>query len=454
MSDAIIISVKDQVLRDLIIFSVQSQMYFRMIDAKDPIDLNIKLAKEENAVSVIYDDSFGVAGRKAVVEFMRDNDRQIPLYILEPNKIEIMVPGISEIHDVVKVDGDYLKVIMDGVKDYFVEDRTDVKREYVPITFRTLTRLRGLTEDVFIKLSEKKYLKIYRQDDRITTGDVEKYSKKGVDTLYLDKETSKWVLKELDKFVKQSFEKGSFDEEITLEPKTERVSVEETDNGVLTESQMKRIEDISDIDQEFMQDLGKRISHVKELAKKSSQLEKLIKAMEINRDTKNYYNAHNNILGTIVCLLARKMEWYQDTTLDKLVFAAQMHDLVLVEDPELAKINDPKIFENSKFALEDRQVALVEHHPIKMAELVKDLPVAPIDADKIIAQHHELPNRTGWPNQLSASRIIPLSALFIIGHDLVDYIIDNPDWTFGAYKKKVKTKFIGSHFKKIINNLD
>ena len=48
---------------------------------------------------------------------------------------------------------------MEGVKDFFEEDRTDLKREYVPITFRTLTRLRGLTEDVYIKLSEKNILR-------------------------------------------------------------------------------------------------------------------------------------------------------------------------------------------------------------------------------------------------------------------------------------------------------
>lgn len=130
-----------------------------------------------------------------------------------------------------------------------------------------------------------------------------------------------------------------------------------------------------------------------------------------------------------------------------------MHDLPLVEDPELAKINDPKVFANSKFALEEYQVDLVQNHATKMAELVKQLPVCPVDADKIIEQHHELPNRSGRPNGLSGARIIPLASLFIVSHDLVDYIIDHPDWTFPAYVKKVKTKFLGSSFKKILSSL-
>lgn len=452
LADTIIIAIKEQVLRDLVIFTIQSEMFFNIIEVEDPVELNVSLMKHPETVSVIYDDIFGVSGRKAVIDYMRDNSLEIPLYILGKNNIEILVPGIEEMHEVKQVKGDYLDIVMDGVKEYFEEDRTEVKREFVPITFRTLLRLNGLTEDVFIRLSEKKFIKIYRQQDRITFNDVEKYAKKGVNTLYLNKETSKWLLKQMNKYVAKSIESGSFSEDIDL-PKGGHIEVSENYDGVLDETQQKAIQSIEDIDPQFIETLGKRIDNVKKLVSKNKSLEKLLKSLEINRETKNYFNSHNNLLSTVVCLLARKNEWYQDATLDKLVFAAQMHDLPLVEDPELAKINDPKIFENSKFALEEYQVELVQNHPIKMAEMVKELPVCPMDVDKIIAQHHELPDRSGWPNKLSAGRIIPLSALFIVAHDLVDHIIDNPDWTFQSYSKQVKTKFLGGSFKKIVDNL-
>lgn len=254
MADKIIIAVKEQVLRDLIIFTIQSEMFFNIIEVDDPVQVNVALMKNPDTVSVIYDDIFGVTGRKAVVDYMRDNRLEVPLYLLGKNNIEVMVPGIDGMHEVKPIQGDYLQVIMDGVKDYFEEDKSQSKREYVPITFRTLTRLKGLTEDVYIKLSEKKFLKIYRQQDKIDFSDVDKYSKKGVDTLYLDKETSKWLLKQLSKFVES---------------------------------------------------LGKRIDHVKSLASKSPEIEKLLKSLEINRDTKNYFNTHNNLLSTVVCLIAR-----------------------------------------------------------------------------------------------------------------------------------------------------
>lgn len=452
MADTIIIAIREQVLRDLVIFTIQSEMFFHIVEVEDPIELNVSLMKYPQTVSVIYDDIFGVSGRKAVVDYMRDNQLEIPLYILGKNNIEVIVPGIDEMHEVLPVKGDYLDLIMNGVKDYFEEDRTNVKREYVPITFRTLTRLEGLTEDVYIQLSEKKFLKIYRQHDQITLNDVDKYARKGVDSLFLDKETSKWLLKQMNKFVSEAIETGSFEENIKLPTKVS-VEVEEDFDGVLLETQRKAVETIEDIDPQFIESMGKRIENVKKLVSKGKGLEKLLKALDINRETKNYFNSHNNLLCTVVCLLAKKMQWYQDSTLDKLVFAAQMHDLPLVEDPELAKINDPKVFENSKFALEERQIELVQNHPLKMAELVKELPVCPIDVDRIIAQHHELPDRSGWPNKLSSGRIIPLASLFIVAHDLVDHIIDNPEWNFEGYQKIVKTKFQGGTFKKIVDNL-
>lgn len=157
MADKIIIAVKEQVLRDLIIFTIQSEMFFNIIEVDDPVQVNVALMKNPDTVSVIYDDIFGVTGRKAVVDYMRDNRLEVPLYLLGKNNIEVMVPGIDGMHEVKPIQGDYLQVIMDGVKDYFEEDKSQSKREYVPITFRTLTRLKGLTEDVYIKLSEKSF---------------------------------------------------------------------------------------------------------------------------------------------------------------------------------------------------------------------------------------------------------------------------------------------------------
>lgn len=394
MADKIIIAIKDQVLRDLIIFTIQSEMFFTIIEVDDPVNVNVALIKNRDTVSVIYDDIFGETSRKSVIEFMKDNELEVPLYILGKQEIEIMVPGIEGMHEIKSVRGDYLEIIMEGVKDFFEEDRTDLKREYVPITFRTLTRLRGLTEDVYIKLSEKKYIKIYREHDQITIPDVEKYSKKGVDTLFLDKETSKWLLKELSKYVSNSINEGSFQEIIDIE-RTPSIIVEEEYDGVLTETQRRTFDSVEDIDPDFLENLEKRIDYVKNLASKCPEIEKLLKSLEVNRKTKNYFNTHNNLLSTVVCLLARKCEWYQEATLEKLVFAAQMHDLPLVDEPELAKVNDPYKFRKIQSTLEQYQVDLIENHASKMAELVTQLPVCPVDAHKIIEQHHELPNRTG-----------------------------------------------------------
>ena len=100
MADKIIIAIKDQVLRDLIIFTIQSEMFFTIIEVDDPVNVNVALIKNRDTVSVIYDDIFGETSRKSVIEFMKDNELEVPLYILGKQEIEIMVPGIEGMHEI------------------------------------------------------------------------------------------------------------------------------------------------------------------------------------------------------------------------------------------------------------------------------------------------------------------------------------------------------------------
>ena len=46
----------------------------------------------------------------------------------------------------------------------------------------------------------------------------------------------------------------------------------------------------------------------------------------------------------------------------------------------------------------------------------------PPDVDSIILEHHERPDGTGVPKQLTANQIKPLSSIFIFAHDIVDII--------------------------------
>jgi len=125
----------------------------------------------------------------------------------------------------------------------------------------------------------------------------------------------------------------------------------------------------------------------------------------------------------------------------------------LGEEPQLSEIEDIHAFEATKDKLSEKERELFLNHPKQMAELISTLGNAPIDADIIILQHHELPDGSGFPNKLMAQKLSPLSSLFIIAEDFVHYIIKNPKWDLKTYVLHAKEKYSGVTFKKIISAL-
>jgi HD-GYP domain-containing protein (c-di-GMP phosphodiesterase class II) len=66
-------------------------------------------------------------------------------------------------------------------------------------------------------------------------------------------------------------------------------------------------------------------------------------------------------------------------------------------------------------------------HPNDASDLTLLMTEILPDVDTVVAQHHELPDGTGFPRKLSGARISPLSSVFIVAHDLVYEIMHSGD---------------------------
>jgi len=71
----------------------------------------------------------------------------------------------------------------------------------------------------------------------------------------------------------------------------------------------------------------------------------------------------------------------------------------------------------------------------------------------MLLQQKELPDGSGYPHGLSASQIAPLSALFIVSHYFVDYVIDHPDWSPRDFVKTYRPRLKGQYFNKIFDSI-
>ncbi len=198
---------------------------------------------------------------------------------------------------------------------------------------------------------------------------------------------------------------------------------------------------------EETQSLAKKTSLlVLKLVDKNPNLSKTIS--QSNEVTSQYIASHSLLLGETLVGMAHRIGWTSPGTYLRLVLASLIHDLTLSND-KLAKIRDlntPGLTNNEKNEILE--------HPKKSAELVLKFKEIPADLEKIILEHHENNDGTGFPNQLTHTQIQPLSCLFIIGHDFLDFYLDNPEKsTFEEFCKLRANKYTHGNFKKIFNAL-
>ncbi|MGZ3689584.1 MAG: HD-GYP domain-containing protein, partial [Bdellovibrionota bacterium] len=144
---------------------------------------------------------------------------------------------------------------------------------------------------------------------------------------------------------------------------------------------------------------------------------------QLRRDQEKYISSHSMLLAHVSCALATQIDWKSDTTFQKLTLAAFLHD-ISIKNQALARIDSLKELERERSRFTDTEVKTFKLHPIAGAEIAKNFKEIPPDVDAIIIQHHERPDGSGFPRGLNNIRIGPLATVFIVAHDLVDFLFE------------------------------
>lgn len=312
--------------------------------------------------------------------------------------------------------------------------------EYCPIRTNLLIKVSPLKSEIYIRLNEKKFVKLFRAGDEFDTADLEKYyEEKKVEYMYLRRaETAEFIAK----FRKE------------LEELLSRKDLKKEEAMAATEMSQEAIH-------ELVHSIGFN-EEVQELAKKNVELTlKTIGANPrlsdlINKISRegSYIAQHSALLAHVACCVAKEMDWGSDATFSKLVLASYMHD-ISVKHPELAKINTLRELDEKKAGLPAEEAKQYHLHPAKAADVVRSFKEVPSDVDIIVAQHHERPNGSGFPRGLLFNYIAPLSSLFIISHELAQSILfKRSSFNLPAWVVEKKPFFNQGNFKKVMAALE
>ena len=99
-------------------------------------------------------------------------------------------------------------------------------------------------------------------------------------------------------------------------------------------------------------------------------------------------------------------------------------------------------------------IKLIKEHPKNASDIVSMFSDIPPDVDMIVMNHHERPDGKGFPLNLNHTRISPISSLFIVAHELVDFIYENEGKDkISDFLKKNEDQYSQGYFKKVFQVL-
>ncbi|OUR97172.1 hypothetical protein A9Q84_12665 [Halobacteriovorax marinus] len=451
----------------LVRFYLQSEFNFNILQFNSDVLVKEYIKDKKDFFLILCDGSIPVGKTREFFDNFRTHRMNIPFFIVGNDEYisKFRNVGAELFHR-----DRFIEEVEGKVKKFFIKNHLIKPADYCPISFNTLTAFDGLQCDVFIKLNSGRHLKIYKEEDQIHQEDVNKYAKKGIELLYLNKKTSHWILKQIHinfKAIVDALDKGE-KIHIAPEPVNEKKKkkgeadqsftdllkeIKEEKEAVKEKKIQESIDGAFNLSEEFKHDIDKRISKAVKVLSKNKNIKKFLDKMKVDRNPNQYFKIHVNLLCKMTCAIAQVMEWSHASTLEKLVYVSYMHDITMVEHPHVARIANLVEFKAIEGDLRPSEIEMFHNHPALIRDMINDSEDFPIEADKIIFQHHELPNSKGFPSKLQTIRILPLSCLFIIAHDFVDYIIDNPDWVMDEYIVRCKDNFVGAGFTKIIKKL-
>lgn len=312
--------------------------------------------------------------------------------------------------------------------------------EFVRLKSSLLLFSSPLQSDVFIRLSEKKFIKLFRKDDPIGMEDIQKYCDRGVEYFYVKRSDAGIFLAAFQQRA-DAIHRDNLGDEVALRAVSK--DMQEAIHWLVNQVGVS----------EEVQELTK--TNVQLVVKLVGKVPSLYSVFErINREMGQYVVNHSLMVSEVACVMASNVAWLSEFTFNKLILAGLFHDIA-IKSNELARINTLEELQNNTKLLIMDTYEEYRIHPERAEGILAQIKNLPPDVGAIVRQHHERPDGSGFPLGLSHQQMTPLSCVFIMAHDFVDLMLENPGMvSFVDYIDKFKNKYSVGYYKKIIKSLE
>jgi len=400
---------KDINVRDIYVMKLEADFRAEVVEVKNAKEAIEVLKAQKDFVFILSDEEIASNAGQGLYAYVFESHIKIPYIMLGNDSLEkhrefatFKTDHTGNRHIPTPVDEERFKSVLGQViqlSKWKKELHEHTNTEHTPVRLRNFTRFSTLPVDVFIRLSEEKFVMLLQKDDMYSGDVLKKYKEKGVKFLYVKSEDYSALADLSVKTLLHLYDRKSMSTE--QKQAIQLMAIEDIH---------KQIDEYG-IPEEVMDLTKKTIETSVSMVRKNPSLWKLLKDMKTQGD---YIFDHSLKLSYIAAAVAKNTEWNSDSTCLKLSLAATVHDMTL-KNHQLARIQDLKDLDPKQFT--EQEIEDFKNHPINASELVKADKGLPRDVHFIVAQHHERPDGTGFPRGLSKLRIAPLACIFICAHE-------------------------------------
>lgn len=432
----------DESLRGMAAFALESQLGAHVLQAKNCGD-GLKTAKKAKRLQAIISEySLPDQSGGTLYRMLQEDPKlsSIPFFLIADREVETLADLKSAKLTGSMVKPFQLNALVKLVRDNIVkESKSDFSSAYCGIPIPILLQFKEVLADVYIKLSDGKYVRLLNKGDPFEKIDEAKFKEKKVNLLYIKKEDTDTFLSEFAGGAKEALRLSVGTDESFFEvPKKVHQLIHHAIHTVGFTEEVRVLTE---------ETVNHSVETILDNPKLSVWLEKILPIRE------DYISAHSLVLAYLACGISSLIGWVSKETFYKLTLAAMLHDIAILDD-DLAKFQTRNDLDKVIGIRSPANIHLFLSHPENAAKIVKSAGGFPADVDLIILQHHERVDGSGFPRGLKEKDIHPLALVLIIAHELTSYMVEKgTQWTLSGFLEKVSPHYTAGLGRKIIDEL-
>ena len=414
----VLIAEDDEMLRNLYEMLVRSEVTDLIEVAEDGL-VAAKILSDNSDISLIISD-YDMPIKNGGELYLKDiREKKIPTILISgriineiPNFDEFINDNVKNIYLTKPADLESLVEILKHRKKEFSESNQTLPHtqtslnEFIKENSLTATPLKLLKRygndslDVYVKVHHDRLTKIIAKENSFSLDlkTIEEYEQKGINEVYITKDAFLIITKHM---VNQ----------LTIKARQLKKVSPLDIAGLQVNVSLYNLKELG-INEEQINSVNEILEETVHSIFTDRTIENKIK--ELMKDY-SFHTSHSVLLMYVASMILKKTNLPYQKTLKKISLAAFFHDLSLNNE----YVEQEHLGVNPKSDPPSNAKKRLNEHPFASAEYLNKISDDTFsEVKKIIEEHHESPDGRGYPRSLSANQISPLSALFILAHEI------------------------------------